>query len=204
MNTKSGLLQAQSFVDQATSGGAVAMSQYNYNLQVAGERVKAMADQMSKQNQYDDNITKQMGDGFLYTAQGTKMMDAQGQALKVNNSAGTLLTKEPIDMADGSKGFVYQNADGTTRVEKIVGTAPTTQMSSDQVTNLAKALSNGTIDASTLKMLPTSVQAQVLAQINPAMATNKNIDFGKIGTDANGKDIMGFIDKETRKVTPLA
>ena len=203
MNTKSGLLQAQSFIDQATSSGVNAMSQYNYNLQAAWETVKAMADVMREQNKYDDTITKQMWDGFLYTSQGTKMMDAQGQPLKINNSNWILLSKEPIELADGSKALIYQNPDWTSRTEKIQWTTPAVVMDDWQVKNLAAAISNGSIDASTLKMLPSSVQTQVLAQIHPAMASNKDITFGKIGTDANGKDIMGFIDKNTRQVTPL-
>lgn len=122
MNTKSGLLQARKFVDAATSSANLAMQNYSYKLTVGAERVKAIADQMKEQNKYSNDMTEQMNDGYMYTAQGTRMTDSKGAALKKPESvSGVAMFKEPQKADDGTYFQAYQQADGSIKTVKLSG-----------------------------------------------------------------------------------
>lgn len=60
---------------------------------------------------YNDDFTKQMGDGFMYNVNGQKMTDASGNPLRAISTAGKPLSTTPITLNDGSLAMIYQNPD---------------------------------------------------------------------------------------------
>ena len=132
-------------------------------LQQQQERIKA-------NNTIDDSVTAMKNDGNMYNAQGQPVLDNNGQAMRVGNSTGTLLTKEPITLATGEKAFIYANPDGTNRVEKIQGTAPNkVNIPQETIAKYAQMISSGMIKPDDLIKMGVPVEAvnQIIASVNP-------------------------------------
>lgn len=62
LQTQNGLLQAKNFISSAVANADNAMKQYNFNLQVAQQRVNTLAEQIKTQSQVDDKVTSTMND----------------------------------------------------------------------------------------------------------------------------------------------
>lgn len=191
MNTKSGLLQAQSFVDGATQAGNMAMQQYSYNLAVGAERAKVLAEQVKARNAYSDEITNQMNDGFLYTAGGTRMEDAQGNPIKAPTDVnGTPMFKEPQKADDGTYFQAYRQPDGTIKTVTLGGIGQ--QTAGDEAINAyAKLIANKTIGINDLKGLSQATRNQIIQAAGAfAQQTGGKGEWKVVGqhveTDANG------------------
>lgn len=199
LQTAEGFKQARSFIDATISNNMQHQSDYYNKLSYISQRFDKYREEAGKFKTVDDSVTKTMNDGYLYNSQGAKINDpSTGQPLRVANTSGTLLTKEPITMTDGSKAFVYQNTDGTTRVEKIEGTGAT-QMTPEAIQHIAQGVSSGAITPELLKSMnltPEQIQ-QVLSQTTGA----GKAEWKVIGKDENGNDMYWWVNPISQTVT---
>jgi len=210
MNTKMWLMQARSFVQKTLENNFQASTSYYNALSVLDQKYTTLREEKKTQTKYDDNITKQMNDDYLYNASWERMTDSKGNNLKIQKPVGwTPITKEPITLPDGSMAMIYQTtwADWkqTLSTVKVSGTE-VADISDDMISWIAKAVSSWAIDSGTLKAMWLS-PAQIQKVVSQVTWTGKNnTDYGIVwqhydentGTMVND---YGFIDKDNQTTT---
>lgn len=189
MNTSQGLIQARDYIDKVNSDYLQHTGNYVNQLTALNSMYSEQAKTVKEANTVNSDVTSKMNDGYLYNAQGGRVLGTDGLPVKVANSSGTLLTKEPITMNDGAKAFVYQNADGSTRVEKILGTEA---LSVDEATaqRYAALVSSGALKVEDLTKLgiPQSQLSAIVSKIDESqLGGAKASDFLKL-QDADGNE----------------
>lgn len=114
----------------------------------------------AKQKQFDPQMTATMNagqtTGYMYNAMGQKMTDASGIPLSVKNTSGTFRGNTTLN--DGTQALIFENPDGSTRIEKIQDTAMI--LSKEAVPAMAKLYAQGKIN---LQEIPASIRDEVLA-----------------------------------------
>lgn len=106
-------------------------------------------------------------------------------------------------MNDGSKAFVYQNPDGTTRVEKIQGTE-TVQIDDQAIQRYAQLVSSGVLKVEDLTKLgvPQSQISSILSGIDEgAMTGTDPKDFLKL-QDSDGNEY--YFNPKTKETISAA
>lgn len=183
LQTAQGLVQARSFIDATISNNMQHQSDYYSKLSYISQRFDKYREEAGQFKTVDDSVTKTMNDGYLYNSQGAKINDpSSGQPLRVANTSGTLITKDPIVLQDGSKAFVYQNTDGTTRVEKIQGTGAT-QMTPEAIQHIAQGVSSGAITPELLKSM--NLTPQQIQSILTQTTGGGKAEWKVVGKDEN-------------------
>lgn len=201
MNSAEGLIKARDYVDKVNADYLQHTNNYVNQLTALNAMYSQQAEQLKAANTVDDKVTSTMNDGYLYNAQGARVVGAEGNPIRVSNTSGTLLTKEPITLNDGSKGFVYQNADGTTRVEKIGGTEAL-QVDEATAQRYASLVSSGALKVEDLTKLgiPQSQLSAIVSKIDESqLGGEKASDFLKL-QDADGNEYF-FNPKTNRTVS---
>jgi len=211
LNTREWLLQARNFV-QSTLENTYSHSQQYYNaLNALDLKYTNLKTEKAVTNKYDDNVTTQMNDWYLYNASWQRMTDPNGNYLKVTKPAGwTAITKEPISLPDGSMAMIYQTTweDWQVKLEtvKVSGTE-SPEVSWEMISWIAKAMSSGAINTDTLKAMnlsPSTIQ-QIVSQVVKEQKPWEWVEWTKVWEHYDENtwamiDDYGFVNKVTQEV----
>jgi hypothetical protein len=112
MNTKAGLIQARSVIDGVLQNKVTNLNAYYQGLNSLNEQYKSLNDDSLKQKKVDDTVTKTMNDGYLYNANGTKIVNDSGVPLTYNPQKQI---ESAIKNDDGSTTILYKDGSFDTK-----------------------------------------------------------------------------------------
>lgn len=181
-------------------------NKYNDFLNNTYEASKVMLDQAEnnlktyrESTKYNDDFTKQIGDGYMYNNLGQRMVDNSGNPLKSTATTGKPLSTTPITLNDGSLAMIYQNEDGTLRTEKLEGTKPM-QATPQAVAKYADLVSRGAMSVDDLRQLGFSrgdINA-IVSLVTPETTTKLKSVILK---DSQGNEVPASFNDQTGEYT---
>lgn len=185
MNTKAGLIQARSVIDGMMQNKVTNLNSYYQGLNVLNEKYKAYSAEATAQKKVDQDLTKTMNDGYLYNANGTKIVNDSGVPLTYNPQKQI---ESAIKNDDGSTTILYK--DGSFDTKQFGGTIGT-----EAVAGYAQLVSQGRLS---LNDVPASIRSNVAMQAS-SMPQAGQWEFQNI-TDADGNVRTVQYNKTTNEI----
>lgn len=185
MNTKAGLIQARSVIDGMLQNRVTNLNSYYQGLNTLNEKYKTYQAEATAQKKVDQDMTKTMNDGYMYNANGTKIVNESGVPLTYNPQKqieGTLKNE------DGSTTILYK--DGTHETKQFGGTVGT-----EAVAGYAQLVSQGRLS---LNDVPASIRNNVAMKASE-MPQAGQWEFTNI-TDADGNTRTVQYNKTTNEI----
>ena len=112
MNTKAGLIQARSVIDGVLQNKVTNLNSYYQGLNTLNEKYKAYQAEAAGMKKVDQDLTKTMNDGYLYNANGTKIVNDSGVPLTYNPQKQI---ETSIKNDDGSTTILYKDGSFDTK-----------------------------------------------------------------------------------------
>ncbi len=185
MNTKAGLIQARSVIDSLMQSKVTNLNAYYQGLNTLNEKYKTYQAEATAQKKVDQDLTKTMNDGYLYNANGTKIVNDSGVPLTYNPQKQI---ESAIKNDDGSTTILYK--DGSFDTKQFGGTIGT-----EAVAGYAQLVSQGRLS---LNDVPASIRNNVAMQTSQ-MPQAGQWEFQNI-TDADGNTRTVQYNKTTNEI----
>jgi hypothetical protein len=188
MNTKAGLIQARSVIDGVMQNKVTNLNSYYQGLNTLNEKYKAYNEEALGQKKVDQELTKTMNDGYMYNANGTKIVNDSGVPLTYNPQKQI---ESVIKNDDGSTTILYKG--GTHETQQFGGTVGT-----EAVAGYAQLVSQGRLS---LNDVPASIRNNVAMQAS-GMPQAGQWEYQNIIQDGETRTVeRNKITGETREVT---
>lgn len=185
MNTKAGLIQARSVIDGMLQNRVTNLNSYYQGLNTLNEKYKTYQAEATAQKKVDQELTKTMNDGYMYNANGTKIVNESGVPLTYNPQKQI---ESVIKNDDGSTTILYKG--GTHETQQFGGTIGT-----EAVAGYAQLVSQGRLS---LNDVPASIRNNVAMQAS-GMPQAGQWEFQNI-TDADGNTRTVQYNKTTNEI----